>query len=234
MLVTHSTAAKVVSEFIGTAAFCAAGIGAVLGVGQSAGPPGLFIVAIAHGLAIAVFVTAAGHVSGGLLNPAATLALVVTRRIAPVLAAVLVVAQLAGAVAGTALVRYGFHGAVNVGTGGTPHLARGVSIGQGIVLEAAMTFFLMWVVFATAIDRDGSWFRLAGVPIGLVVTMDILMGGTLTGAAMNPAREFGPALLSGSWQDWWIYWVGPALGALLAAALYTAVLRPRYHDVAAR
>jgi aquaporin TIP len=98
-----------------------------------------------------------------------------------------------------------------------------VTIGQGLVFEIVATFFLVLVVCATAMDPRGAFSAVAGIPIGLVVTFDILAGGPLTGASMNPARTFGPALVGGYWANHWIYWVGPLIGGAFAGLLYSTL-----------
>jgi aquaporin TIP len=92
--------------------------------------------------------------------------------------------------------------------------------GQGIGIEAILTFFLVWAVFSTAVDPGGTFKSIAGLAIGLTITMDILAAGPLTGAAMNPARAFGPELVQNVWSDWWVYWIGPAIGAAAAGLAY--------------
>jgi glycerol uptake facilitator-like aquaporin len=89
---------------------------------------------------------------------------------------------------------------------------------QGILVEAILTFFLVFVVYGTGIDERGR--RVAGFAIGSTITLDILFGGTLTGAAMNPARVFGPALAANYWHDHYVYWIGPLLGGAAAALVY--------------
>ena len=113
---------------------------------------------------------------------------------------------------------------------GTPSVGHNFQItnGKAVLIEAVLTFFLVFVVYGTLIDERGPFSKIAGLPIGFVVTFGFLAGGPLTGAAMNPARWFGPALVSGSWTDWWVYIVGPLTGAILAAAVYwLAFLRTR-------
>ncbi len=103
--------------------------------------------------------------------------------------------------------------------GAVPH-AGGFGSGKGLVVEIILTFFLVWAVFATAVDPRGAFKSIAGLAIGLTITMDVFMGGPLTGAAMNPARAFGPELLGNFWGEGWIYYLGPAIGALVAAFAY--------------
>jgi len=205
------------AEAIGTFALVFVGVLAIsagLIVGAPEAPAGLVGIAFAHGLTIAVMVAALGGVSGGHFNPAVTFGFLVTRRITPTGAAVYVVAQLAGALAAAGLVAALF-GADTVAAG-TPALGPDVGQGAGIVLEAVTTFFLVLVVFGSAVDprAPGAVFPLA---IGLTITLDILAIGPLTGAAMNPARALGPALVSGTWASHLVYWAGPLLGGGLGA-----------------
>lgn len=228
MLTQPSMPARLISEFVGTFTLIAVGVGAALTL---TGDSALLGIAFAHGLAIAVMVTATGHVSGAHFNPAVTIAMLLMRKIEAGAAAAYIVAQLAGATVAALFLKavYPNGGTIDDGAG-VPLLADGLGTVEGIALEALLTFFLVWVIFAVAVDRDGAFFKVAGLPIGFVITMDILMGGTLTGAAMNPARSFGPALAGGVWTDWIVYWVGPIIGAVLAAAAYMYVVRPRLVD----
>jgi len=173
-------------------------------------------------------VSAVGHISGGHFNPAVTLGFVVTRRIAPTLALVYWSMQFAAAAAAAGLLRWLFPAPPRQLTKlGAPALASGVTHWQGLVIEAVLTFFLVWVVFATAADPGGTFKSIAGLAIGLTITLDILMGGPLTGAAMNPARAFGPELIQREWSDAWVWYVGPFAGAVVAALAYEWLyLRP--------
>src|SRR5690349_12421582 len=101
-------------------------------------------------------------------------------------------------------------------------LAPGVSFGTGVLVEAVLTFFLLLAVFGTAVDPRAA--KIGGFGIGLTVAVDILVGGPLTGAAMNPARVFGTAIAAGFWDAHWIYWVGPIAGAAFASWIYTRFL----------
>jgi aquaporin TIP len=213
------------AEFIGTFTLIFAGAGAVLAAGPS-GESSIVAIAFAHGLAIAVMVSAVGHISGGHFNPAITLGFLVTGRLAPLLAGVYWVMQFAGAIAAAALLRWIFPSDTE-GNLGSPVLNPGIQPEAGLLIEAILTFFLVWVVFATAADPRGTFKSIAGLAIGLTITMDVLMGGNLTGAAMNPARALGPELISNTWDDFWIWYVGPFAGAVIAAVVYELLyLRP--------
>ena len=212
-----------VAEFIGafTLIFIGGGAGIVATFIAGAGLEG---VALANGLAIGIMVTNLGDISGGHFNPAITLAFVVTRRISAPLAVVYWVSQLAGATAAAFILRYIWdERSVSLGAAPVPHIDNG----KAFVLELIMTFFLVLAVWATAVDPRGAFKAIAGLAIGLTITIDVLMGGPLTGAAMNPARALGPELASNTWTGAWIYWAGPVAGALLAALLYEFLyLRP--------
>jgi glycerol uptake facilitator-like aquaporin len=143
---------------------------------------------------------------------------------------VYVVAQLVGAALAALLLRLILPAAVwrpsSIGLPLVNH-AGGFTNGKAVLLEAVLTFLLVTMVFATAIDERGAFKSIAGFGIGLVLTMDILVGGPFTGASMNPARTFGPALVAGRWTDFWVYLAGPVLGGIVAATLYWYMfLRP--------
>ena len=213
------------AELIGAFALVFVGAGATLATGPSA-EPGIVAIALAHGLVIAVMVSAVGHISGGHFNPAITLGFLVTGRLAPLLAVVYWVAQLAGAVGAAGLLRWIFDEQTE-GALAAPVLNPAIQPEAGLLIEAILTFFLVWVVFATAADPRGTFKSIAGLAIGLTITMDVLMGGSLTGAAMNPARAFGPELIANHWDDFWIWYVGPLAGGVIAAVAYELLyLRP--------
>jgi MIP family channel proteins len=216
-----------VAEFIGTFTLIFVGAGSIMAAGIYRDPT-LIGIAMAHGLAIGVMVSAVGHISGGHFNPAITLGFLVTRRLAPMLAAVYWIAQFGAAVIAALLLKWIFPDSVSDAAKlGAPVLNSAVGSGAGLVVEAILTFFLVWVVFATAADPRGTFKSIAGLAIGFTITLDILIGGPLTGAAMNPARAFGPQLVQNVWSDGWIWYLGPALGAVAAAALYEWLyLRP--------
>jgi MIP family channel proteins len=193
----------------------------------------LLATALAHGLAIGIGVTAIGHVSGGHLNPAITIAMVVMRQKGLVEGLAYIAAQLAGAVVGTLLIMWGFDLNGSDLVGSVPALKDGLAVGNGILLEAVATLLHGWVVFAVAVDRDGAWFKVAGLPIGFAVTAGILMIGSGTGAALNPARWFGPALVTTTWDNAAVWIVGPIVGAALAGAAYLYGIKPRLAGAAA-
>jgi aquaporin Z len=218
---------QAIAEFVATFALVFIGAGSVVMAANQQSD--LVGVALAHGLVLAVMVSVIGHISGGHVNPAVTISAWVAGKIDSARAVLYIVAQLAGAIAGAGFLRWVMPEDVwRVGQLGTPLLAGFLSTGQAVLLEAVLTFFLVFTVFGVAVDDRGAFGKIAGLPIGLVLTFDILVGGPLTGAAMNPARSFGPALVSGTWDDWWVYWIGPIGGGVIAGALYWfAFLRTR-------
>ena len=215
---------QAVAEFLGALALIFIGAGAVAILGpQFEGGSAIVGIALAHGLVLAIMVSNFGHISGGHFNPAVTLGIWVAGKIETMRAGVFVVAQLAGAAAGAGLLRWVLPDQIwRASSLGLPQVAHSVGFtnGKAVLLEAILTFFLVITVFATAVDGRGVFKSVAGLTIGLVLTFDILMGGTITGAAMNPARWFGPALVAGRWTDWWVYVIGPAIGGVVASSLY--------------
>ncbi len=209
---------KLVAESLGAFGLVFIGAGSII-----VGTGGLIGVALAHGLAIALLVSALGHISGGLFNPALTIGFWVTKQLDTVHTVAYIISQLIGGVLGAVALLLLFPEAMREASAlGTPLLTPGVTVVQGVGIEAILTAFLMLAVFGTAVDKRGP--AVGGFGIGLVITMDILAGGPLTGAAMNPARALGPALISGEWTNHLVYWIGPIIGAVLAALLYTQVL----------
>ncbi|HEY4346586.1 MAG TPA: aquaporin [Gaiellaceae bacterium] len=219
------------AEFIGAFALVFVGVGSVIANND------LLTSAVAHGLVIAVFVSAFGGISGGHFNPAVTFGFLVTRRIQPSMAVFYWVVQLLGAAFGALLIRWIFP-PIRAVFDGAPQLNTTIGSGKGMVVEGVLTFFLVLVVFATAVEPDGAYEKIAGLAIGFTILLDITMGGRLTGAAMNPARAFGPELVSGHWADAWVWYVGPLAGGALAALLYdrlylsSAKVEPEPHTVA--
>lgn len=223
----YSKPQKMLAEFFGTFTLILCGAGSICAdqYMQSAGQPGLGLlgIALAHGLAIAIMVSALGHISGGHFNPAISIGFWVTRRASTLDTLLYWFSQLAGGTAAAYLLRAvvpeATWRAVHIGT---PALAAGLTRAQGMLIEGTMAFFLVFVVFATAVDERGAFKMIAGFGIGLTIAIGALWGGPLTGASMNPARAFGPALASHDWLNHGVYWVGPLAGGVLAAWIYDA------------
>jgi MIP family channel proteins len=218
---------KFVAEFIGTFALIFFGAGSICAdryLQASGGSIGLLGIALAHGLAIAIMVSALGHISGGHFNPAISIGFWVTKRISTLEVFLYWAAQVLGGIAAAFLLRALFPEetwrAVALGT---PELVRDFSRLSAMILEAVATFFLVFVVFATAVDERGSFRAIGGFGIGLTITLGFLVIGPLTGAALNPARAFGPALASNHWTNWGVYWIGPLAGGFLAGLLYDSL-----------
>lgn len=190
-------------------------------LGQADQNLGLTGIAIAHGLAIACFVSAAAAISGGHLNPAVSFGLWLARKIDATTFGAYVVSQLIGGILGAFAARFCLPGmATQFVAGGTPALGKGVTVGQGIFAEAITTFFLVYVVLLTGVDRRAP--KMAGIFIGFAIILDILAIGPLTGGAMNPARYFGPAIVAGgaAFDNWIVWLAGPLIGGAVAAAIY--------------
>jgi len=216
-----------IAEALGAGALTLIGAGSIIAI-VATGAGSTLTVALAHGLILAIMVTALGHISGGHFNPAVTFGFWVTGRITTRMAGVYVVCQLLGAIVASLLLRGIFNDRFyDRAAGGTPTLSAGVSVWEGLLFEIVATFLLVLVVFATAVDARGAFKIVGGFAIGLTIAADILVGGPLTGAAMNPSRAFGPAIVSGTWSDEWLYWVGPLIGGALAAGIYAALYLDR-------
>jgi aquaporin Z len=213
-------------ELVGTFALVFVGAGTIMSIGPQA-DAGTLEVAIATGLVIAVMVSAVAHISGGHFNPAITLGFMLTRRMSPLLGLVYWVVQLGGGVLAALLLRWIFPAANREAANLGAPAVNTIDVGPALVVEALFTFFLVWVVFAMTTDPRSTYSALAGLAIGLTITFGMLVAYPITGGAFNPARAFGPQLVSGTWSDFWIYYVGPLAGGAIAALLYDEVyLRP--------
>jgi MIP family channel proteins len=214
---------KLVAEALGTFMLVFFGCASIVMTAFPGGNWGVLGVALAHGLALSVAVTATMAISGGHLNPAITIGLAAMRRVTPVTALAYVAAQLVGAVLGAFVLQSLVPG--NTGSAvmyGTPAVNGTLSLAAAVGVEALLTFILMSAVYGTCIAHEKP--PVAGFGIGLTLVFAIMAGGALTGAALNPARAFGPALVSGHWVAHIVWWIGPIVGALAAAALWEFVL----------
>jgi len=220
---------RLAAEFLGTFMLVFFGAGAMMTNSFPKGDFGILGIALAYGLAMAIGVSATMAISGGHLNPAVTTAMLAIRRIDAKTAALYIAVQLVGAIAAA----YALHlvlptGVTKVLALGTPAITATITLGKAIAIEALLTFFLMSAMLGTTVSAEAP--KVAGFGVGLTLFIGVLFGGPLTGAALNPARAFGPALVSGQWISQSVYWIGPILGALVAAFLWEKVLFPRATD----
>jgi aquaporin Z len=212
-----------IAEFIGTFTLIFIGVGSIAADYITGGKVGLTGIALAHGLAIAVMASATAAVSGGHLNPAVTISLWTAKKIDARNTFGYIIAQCLGGIAAAFLIKLAMPANALTAVGmGTPALGQGISPQMGLVTEIVLTFFLVFVVYGTAVDARAP--KCGALFIGLTVALDVLMGGPISGAAMNPARFLGPALLGGGMQNAWIYFVGPIVGGVLAAQIYKTQL----------
>jgi MIP family channel proteins len=211
-----------VAEFVGTFALIFIGVGVIANLSNLNNNGGLLAVALAHGLTIAVMVSATGAISGGHLNPAVTFGLLVGGKIDAKRSMAYWASQLAGAVMAAAMVAWLLGSSEVSGKDlvfkGTPAMGKGSTALQSIGIEAVLTFFLVFVVYGSAVDARAP--KIGGLAIGLTVALDILFGGPYTGGAMNPARVFGPAIIGQQWDHHLVYWIGPMLGGAIAGLVY--------------
>jgi aquaporin Z len=211
--------APLIVEALGTFAVVFFATGSVLVTANG----DLVAIGLAYGLAMALMILATGHISGGLFNPALTTGLWFARRITGQVAAAYVGAQIAGGVLAALALKAIFPAAaVNAVALGVPAVGDGYTAGAALLAEIIATFFLMYAVMGNAVDPRGKG-PIYGLGIGLVVTISVFAIGSVSGAALNPARWFGPALVQNSWSDGWIWIAGPLIGAVLAAVLYEYV-----------
>ncbi|HUJ31354.1 MAG TPA: aquaporin [Candidatus Acidoferrum sp.] len=216
---------KLAAEFIGTFAvvFIAAGSICADQYLRAADQTGISLLgaALAYGLATAVMVTAVGHISGGHLNPAVTIGFWVTKRLSTLQSIFYAAAQLLGAVAAgyllAAIVPEQVWRPVALGT---PDLVSDVTRWHGMLLEAVLSFLVVFVFFATVVDAKGAFHKVAGFAVGLTVTIGVLFGAPFTGGAMNPARVFGTAVAARHFQNHGVFWVGPLFGGVVASVVY--------------
>lgn len=214
----NGTWQKYMAEAFGTAMFVFIAAGSVLANAQTAAL-GAIGIALAHGMALAAVIYSTSHISGGHVNPAVTIAAWATGQMKTAMAAGYVVAQLVGSVVAALLLRLVYSNVSPQYYLGDALLAQGVSPGFGIFVEALLTFFLAWTIFSVAMDKRANT-QFGGLAIGFVMSAAVLIGGNITMAALNPARSFGPALISSHWEYHYVYWIGPILGALLAGVIY--------------
>ena len=217
-----SVSQKAFVELLGTFILTFIGTGAIISsaAASSTGSSSLLIVAIAHGIALAIAVTIALNISGGHINPAVTIGMLVTKRISAKLASIYIFSQVVGAaIAELAVLAVYPLALLHSTNSGLLSLAPGISALNGIAIEAIITFFLVIAVFGTVVDKRAP--PIAGLGIGLMLVIIILAAGPFTGAAANPAVAFGPELATLNFTNWYVYWIGPVIGGVVAALLYS-------------
>lgn len=229
---THPDTLKAgLAEFISTLIFVFAGSGSGIAYNKltndgPASPAGLISASIAHAFALFVAVSVGANISGGHVNPAVTFGAFLGGNITFLRGIVYIIAQLLGSIVASLLLEF-------VTGLGVPAfgLSAGVGVGNALVLEIVMTFGLVYTVYATAVDpKKGSLGTIAPIAIGFIVGANILVGGAFSGASMNPAVSFGPALVSWTWANHWIYWVGPLVGGGLAGLVYDLLFINNSHE----
>ena len=213
-----------IAEFVGTFALIFIGAGAV-----AIGAGGLIGAAFAHGFVVIAFIYAYGHISSTHINPAVTLGLLIAGEIKFVVTIGYWIVQFLGGILGAVLLNVVLPDPGDLGVTVLTTKANGgaftVTATQGLIVEIVLTFFLVNTIFNTAVSGKAGNF--AGLAIGLGLMFCIVMGGPLTRASLNPARTLGPAIVSGNYADIWLYFVGPFVGAILAALLYIGVLKDK-------
>ncbi|KAK8621794.1 hypothetical protein V6N13_081227 [Hibiscus sabdariffa] len=230
---THPDALKAaLAEFISTLIFVFAGSGSGMAFNKltdngATTPAGLVAASLAHGFALFVAVSVGANISGGHVNPAVTFGAFVGGNITLLRGILYWIAQLLGSTVACLLLKFAT-GDLAVPAFG---LSSGVGVSNALVFEIVMTFGLVYTVYATAVDpKRGSLGTIAPLAIGLIVGANILAGGAFDGASMNPAVSFGPALVSWSWDNQWVYWVGPLVGGGLAGLIYEFVFISNTHE----
>lgn len=219
-----------VAEFVGTYALVFIGGASIMAAQGTRMDAGLIAVALAHGIILAVLVSAAMRISGH-FNPAVTIGFLATRRIEAAMAGVFIGAQILASILAAYSLKWLLPSPLtDITRLGGQAIASDVTAGQAIGLEAIATFFLSFVIFGTAVDPKAP--RIAGLAIGGTVTAGILALGPFTGASFNPARSLGPAVASGIFEGQAVYWIGPIVGAVAAALLYDTLFIRREREPA--
>ncbi|KAK9169263.1 hypothetical protein Syun_001403 [Stephania yunnanensis] len=220
------------AEFISMLIFVFAGSGSGMAYNKltdngAATPAGLILAAMAHAFALFVAVSVAANISGGHVNPAVTFGAFVGGQITLLRAILYWTAQLLGSIVACLLLKLATGGLVAPAFG----LSAEVGLWNAVVLEIVMTFGLVYTVYATAVDpKKGDLGVIAPIAIGFIVGANILAGGAFDGASMNPAVSFGPAVVSWTWTSHWVYWLGPFVGAAIAAVVYDTIFIDSTHE----
>lgn len=211
----------VVAEFLGTMYFVFLGCGSVVAALQFGGGNDaavLVCIAVVHGFAILTAVAWTANLSGGHINPAVTLGMLISRNIRAALGVAYIAAQFLGAALGALLLKLVIPNNAEDGLGAHA-LGAGTTKLEGFGLEMIMTTFLVWVIFNTAVSKKG-WSNNAPIAIGLAVMLCVFVGVPFTGGSVNPARSLGPALVGNEWDNFWIYLLAPSAGGLIAGAVW--------------
>jgi MIP family channel proteins len=219
---------RVLAEFLGTLffVFISAGSAVATQALSQGGLTALLFGALVTGVGLSLAVSATMGVSGGNLNPAVSLGLLVARKLRAKDTVLYIVAQVIGATIGALLLFVLYPKSVGDAVHwGSPTLGAGVGVAQGIATEAILTFFLLLAVFGTAVDPRSP--KIGGFGIGLTVAVDALVGAPVSGAAMNPARAIGPEIVSGYFTNWYVYWIGPIIGGVIASLVYSLLIEER-------
>lgn len=216
---------KYLAEGFGTFIFVLVAAGSLLAQEQT-GMLGIVGIALAHAFALSAVIYSAWHISGAHLNPAITLAQALTGHIQPLVAGGYILAQLIGSVGAALVLKFIFVGVSAQAFLGDVSLGTNVSPVTGIIVEAIFTFGLAWVVYGATISKKAAS-GFGGIAAGMILGAAVLVVGHITGAALNPARSFGPALIAIHWEYHFIYWIGPFIGAILAGVLSHFVIEKR-------
>ncbi|XP_069076166.1 aquaporin-4-like isoform X2 [Pleurodeles waltl] len=224
---TQSFWKAVSGEFIGMLIFVLLSLGSTINwsKAESPVPADLVLIALCFGLSIATMVQCFGHISGGHINPAVTIAMLCTRKISLAKSIFYVIAQCLGAIVGAGLL-YLVTPPNVAGNLGITTVDGHLSAGHGLLIELIITFQLVFTIFATCDSKRKDVTGSVALAIGFSVTIGHLFAINYTGASMNPARSFGPAVIKGKWDNHWIYWIGPIIGAVIAGGLYEYVYCP--------
>lgn len=230
---THPDALKAaLAEFISTLIFVFAGEGSGMAFSKLTNnaantPSGLIAAAVAHAFALFVAVAVGANISGGHVNPAVTFGAFVGGNITLLRGILYWIAQLLGSVVACLLLKFSTGGLETAAFS----LSAGVGVWNALVLEIVLTFGLVYTVYATAVDpKRGSLGTIAPIAIGFIVGANILVGGAFDGASMNPAVSFGPAVVSWTWENHWVYWAGPLIGGGLAGVVYELFFITHSHE----
>src|SRR6187401_1379112 len=209
--VKHKYLVEIVGTFILVYAIASAAT-----VYSDSGQLGVIGIGLVHALVLTAIVYAIGYRSGAQVNPAVTIGLLVAKKIGAREAVVYIIAQIIGAVIAAAVVFSIFGSEMSASV----TLPSDDNVVRALILETVMTFTLIYVVLATTTSKNFKIVPLAGIAIGFTLGLNVIFGGSITGGSLNPARSFGPALITWTFEYNWIYWIAPIVGGLIAAGVY--------------